>query len=108
VHHQEQETSDQLDELERVLPVMDAIAITQQHAQEVLAVAFDAEDQADAVRRLRRRFGWDDLQAHAALDVTFRYATRDKRSRIAQEIEVMREHVAQLRSEAAAAAAADG
>ena len=51
-----------------------------------LDLVMGAEDSASAIRSLQARFGLDDLQACAAMDLQFRRATEQARSRVLNEL----------------------
>lgn len=55
--------------------------------QAFLAVILASEDREAAMAALQDRYGWDEVQAMAVLDMQFRRATRADRDLIMQEFE---------------------
>jgi DNA gyrase subunit A len=90
-----------LEEYERALPIMTALALAQERPHEILDIALASADQEQAVARLRTRFGWSEVQAQAAIEMGFRSTTADRRERIAREVTFLTEQIAGLRAASA-------
>jgi DNA gyrase subunit A len=72
------------------LAILDAMSVAIDQREELIGLVGTAPDGDQAVRALQSRFGFDEIQAHAVLDLQVRRFSELERSRIADERESLR------------------
>ena len=73
------------------LAVLSALADVSADLPRLVTVLADAEDDADALRRLQAAYDLAPVQAQAVLDAQLRLLTRGRRASLAHDLQVLRE-----------------
>jgi hypothetical protein len=76
------------------LAVLSALSEVSADLPRLVAVLADAEDDADALRRLQAAYDLTPVQAQAVLDAQLRLLTRGRRASLMHDLEVIREALA--------------
>jgi len=76
------------------LAVLSALADVSADLPRLVAVLAEAEDDADALRRLQAAYDFTPVQAQAVLDAQLRLLTRGRRASLAHDLQVLREALA--------------
>lgn len=92
--------SEQIEQAASELHILDGVARALAEPVETLAVIAGADDVDDARAALKERFGLDDIQARAVLDLQFRRAPRAERDRILARHRELTDLLIELRTQA--------
>lgn len=90
--------SDEIERAEDKLRVLEAIAIACREPRAVLDVIVDADDSDSARVALRERFGLDEIQAIALMDLQYRFMTLADRRRLLEDVANTKDRLRHLHS----------